>query len=254
MRNELQDQVALITGSTSGMGEAIARRFSNEGASVVINGTNEERGKSIEKSITDGGGSAFFYKADVSNAEEVEAMVSAAVDRFSKLSILVPNAGILGNGLATEISLETWHQTIGVNLNGVYYLCRYGLPELTKAGGGTVIINASIASFKSFPNHPAYCASKGALIPLMKNLAKDYAEHKIRVNALCPGPVDTPLIWDSVKAFPNADSIIEETIQMTCTKRLGTPEDVAEAALYFASERSSFITGASLTIDGGVMC
>jgi NAD(P)-dependent dehydrogenase (short-subunit alcohol dehydrogenase family) len=115
------------------------------------------------------------------------------------------------------------------------------------------VINASIASFKSFPGHPAYCASKGALIPLMKNLAQDYAGHNIRVNALCPGPIDTPLIWDSVKAFPNADTIIDETIGMTCAKRLGTPDDVAEAALYFASERSSFITGASLVIDGGIM-
>ncbi|MEM7144225.1 MAG: glucose 1-dehydrogenase [Verrucomicrobiota bacterium] len=253
MSKELEDEVAIITGSTSGMGEAIARRFAKEGAAVVINGTHQERGAAVEKSINDNGGNALFYQADVSKADEVEAMVNAAVDHFSKLTILVPNAGILGNGLATEISLETWHDTIGVNLNGVYYLCRYGLPHLIEAGGGTVVINASIASFKSFPQHPAYCASKGALIPLTKNLAHDYAEHHIRVNALCPGPVDTPLIWDSVKAFPNADTIIDETIAMTAAKRLGTPEDIADAALFFASKRSSFVTGASLVIDGGVM-
>lgn len=253
MSKALEGQVAIVSGSTSGIGEAIARRFAREGASVIINGTNDEKGKKVEGEIIAEGGKAHFFRADVSSAPEVEAMVKFAVDRFSKVSILVPNAGILGNGLATEISLETWHRTIGINLNGVYYLCRYGLPELIKAGGGTVVINASIASFKSFPGHPAYCASKGALIPLMKNLAQDYAAHNIRVNALCPGPIDTPLIWDSVKAFPNADTIINETIGMTCTKRLGTPDDVAEAALYFASERSSFVTGSSLVIDGGIM-
>jgi len=254
MSKILKNQVAIITGSTSGMGEAIARRFAAEGASVVINGRNEERGKKIQDEIVNAGGEAAFYQADVSSAPEVEALVEFAAERFSKVTILVPNAGILGNGLATEISLETWEKTIGVNLNGVYYLCRYGLPKLIEAGGGTVVINASIASFKSFPKHPAYCASKGALIPLMKNLAQDYAKHNIRVNALCPGPIDTPLIWDSVKAFPNADSIIDETIEMTCVKRLGTPNDVAEAALFFASDRSSFITGSSLVIDGGIMC
>jgi NAD(P)-dependent dehydrogenase (short-subunit alcohol dehydrogenase family) len=254
MANALENQVAIITGSTSGMGEGIARRFAKEGASVVINGTNEERGKAIQASINDEGGKASFYKADVSEAAEVESLVQFAVEQFGKVTILVPNAGILGNGSATDLPLETWHKTIGVNLNGVYYLCRFGLPELIKAGGGTVVINASIASFKGFPNHPAYCASKGALIPLMKNLAKDYAEHKIRVNALCPGPVDTPLIWDSVKAFPNPDSIVDETVQMTCMKRLGTPTDVAKAALFFASDASSWITGSALVIDGGVMC
>ncbi len=253
MSELLENQVAIITGSTSGMGEAIARRFAKEGAAVVVNGTSEERGKRIEEEIRADGGRAAFYQADVSSAAEVEAMVDFAVEQFSKVTILVPNAGILGNGLATEISLETWDKTLGVNLNGVYYLCRYGLPRLIDAGGGTVVINASIASFKSFPQHPAYCASKGALIPLMKNIAQDYAEHNIRANAICPGPIDTPLIWDSVKAFPNADSIIDETIGMTCVGRLGTPEDVAEVALFFASDRSSFITGASLTVDGGIM-
>ena len=240
MSKILENQVAIITGSTSGMGEAIARRFAKQGAAVVINGTNEERGKKIEEEIVEEGGKAAFYQADVSSASEVAAMVDFAVEQFSEVTILVPNAGILGNGLATEISLETWDKTLGVNLNGVYYLCRYGLPKLIEAGGGTVVINASIASFKSFPQHPAYCASKGALIPLMKNIAQDYAEHNI-------------LIWDSVKAFPNADSIIDETIGMTCVGRLGTPEDVAEAALFFASDRSSFVTGASLTVDGGIM-
>lgn len=253
MSKELENQVAIVTGGTSGMGEAICRRFAREGAAVLVNGTNEERGERVVEAIAREGGRAFFHRADVSSASEVEAMVQCAVDRFSKVSLLVPNAGVLGNGLATEISLDTWHQTIGVNLNGVYYLCRYGIPELVKAGGGAIVINASVASFKSFPGHPAYCASKGALIPLMKNLARDYADDKIRVNALCPGPIDTPLIWDSVKAFPNADTIIEETIESTCVKRLGTPEDIAEAALFFASTRSSFITGASLVVDGGVM-
>lgn len=203
--------------------------------------------------IRQDGGEAIFIAADISKADEVENLVQQAVNKYAKINILVPNAGILGIGSVTEVPLETWNQTIGTNLNGVFYLYRFGIPEMIKAGGGQIVINASIAGFKAFPNHPAYCASKGALISLTRNRAVDYAEYKIRANCFCPGPVDTPLIWDSTKAFAKPTTVVQEVGNKTLMKRLGTPDDVAKAALFLASDDSSWITGTALTIDGGIM-
>ncbi|MDD5728874.1 MAG: SDR family oxidoreductase, partial [Victivallales bacterium] len=155
-------------------------------------------------------------------------------------------------GSVTEASPEVWHQTINTNLNGVYYLCRCGLPELIRQSGGTIVINASIAAYKGFPNHPAYCASKGALVALARNLAIDYAKYRIRVNCLCPGPVDTPLLWDSAQAFSNPHTVVQEVAAKTLIGRLGTTEDIAKAALFLASDDSGWITGATLVIDGGI--
>lgn len=250
---KLKNKVALISGATSGMGQGIARLFAQEGAAVVVSGRNQERGHQTVAGIKEAGGKATFIPADVSNIDDVAQLVQKTVDTYGPFNILVPNAGILGLGSATEVSLETWHQAIGTNLNGVFYLCRLAIPEMIKAGGGAIVINASIAGFKAFPNHAAYCASKGALIPLTKNLAMDYAGHNIRVNCLCPGPVDTPLIWDSAQAFENPETVVQEVGESTLIGRLGTPTDVAKAALFLACEDSSWITGVALTIDGGKM-
>ena len=250
---KLKNKVALISGATSGMGQGIAKLFAKEGALVVINGRNKNRGNQTVDEIRKNGGEATFISADISKVEEVEVLIKKAVEKYGKINILVPNAGILGIGSVTEVSLETWDQTIGTNLNGVFYLCRFTIPEMIKTGGGAIVINASIAGFKSFPNHAAYSASKGALIPLTKNLAIDYADHKIRVNCLCPGPVDTPFIWDSAKAFPNPETAVQEAGENTLMKRLGTPDDIAKVALFFACDDSSWITGTTLVIDGGIM-
>ena len=251
---KLKGKVALVSGATSGMGQAIAQLFAREGASVVINGRNAQRGSQTVDEIRRAGGNATFVAADIGNADEVAQLVQQTAAQYGQVDILVPNVGVLGLGSATAVSLETWHETINTNLNGVFYLCRFAIPEMIKAGGGAIVINASIAAFKAFPNHPAYCASKGALIPLTKNLAIDYAAHNIRVNCLCPGPVDTPLIWDSAQAFANPATAVQEAGENTLIGRLGTPEDVAKAALFLASDdASSWITGAALTIDGGIM-
>ncbi len=250
---KLKNKVALISGATSGMGQGIAKLFAEEGASVVVSGRNKERGDKIVNEIRKSGGEATFISADISKVDDVEQLTRKVIEKYARINILVPNAGILGIGSVTEVSLETWDQTIATNLNGVFYLCRFAIPEMVKAGGGAIVINASIAGFKAFPNHPAYCASKGALISLTKNLAIDYAESKIRVNCLCPGPVDTPFLWDSAKAFPNPETAVEEAGDKTLMKRLGTPGDIARGALFLASNDSSWITGIALTIDGGIM-
>lgn len=250
---KLDGKTAIVTGGTSGMGRAIAELFAAEGASIVIGGRDEGKGLMVERAITSRGGRASFVSGNVGAFETNEHLVGRAVERFGGLDILVPNAGILGLGSITELSLEAWHETVAANLNSVFYLLKLGIPEMLRRGGGAVIINGSIAAFKGFPRHPAYCATKAAMTALVKQVSVDYAP-AIRINLLCPGPVDTPLIWDSARAFPNPETAVAEAAQKTLLKRLGTPLDIAKAALFFASEDSSWITGSALVVDGGVMC
>lgn len=249
---KLDDRVAVVTGGTSGMGRGIAERFASEGAAVVVSGRDCARGEEVVAGIKSRGGRALFVRGDVARYEANQQLVQKAVDAFGRLDILVPNAGILGIGGVLDVPLEVWHETININLNAVFYLVRCGVPELMKRGGGSIVVNGSIAAFKGFPNHPAYCASKGALVPLVRQLAMDLAP-SIRVNVMCPGPVDTPLLWDSAKAFPDPGKAVSNVAEKTLLKRLGTPRDVAEAALFLASDDSSWITGAALTLDGGIM-
>jgi NAD(P)-dependent dehydrogenase (short-subunit alcohol dehydrogenase family) len=150
------------------------------------------------------------------------------------------------------VPLETWRQTLAVNLDAVFYLMRFALPDMQRRGGGSFVVVSSIAALKGFPNHAAYCASKGALVSLVREVAIDYGP-KVRVNALCPGPTDTPLIWDSAVAFPDPAQAVDDVAKRTLLKRLGRPEDIARAALFLASSDSEWITGTSLTVDGGIM-
>ncbi len=250
--DKLKNKVAIVTGGTSGMGRGIAELFAAEGACVVISGRDEARGNEVVDGIVARGGAAAFVAGDIAEVETNQRLVDTAVQRFGGVQILVPNAGILGIGGVLEAPLEVWKRTIDVNLNAVYYLIKLAAPAMLKGGGGSIVVNGSIAAYKGFPNHPAYCASKGALIPLVRQLALDLAP-TIRVNILCPGQVDTPLLWDSAKAFPDPEKAVQAVADRMPLKRLGTPEDIAKAALFLASDDASWITGAALTIDGGIM-
>ena len=159
---------------------------------------------------------------------------------------------MLGLGSVTGVPLDTWRQTLAVNLDAVFYLLRSGLPAIKERGGGSMVVVGSIAAFKGFPNHAAYCASKGALVALVRQVAIDYGP-KVRINLLCPGPVDTPLIWESASAFPDPARAVADVGKRTVIKRLGHPEDIARAALFLASDDSGWATGTSLTVDGGIM-
>lgn len=252
MGTKLHNKIAIVTGATSGMGAAIAKLFASEGASVIVNGRNKERGDQVVNEICKKGGKAIFVQGNIATEKGNSILVDHALKTYGGIDIVVANAGFLGLGKITEVPIETWHETINTNLNSIFYLLRMAIPEMLKRGNGNIIINGSIAAFKSFPNHPAYCASKGALIPLVKQIALDYGP-KVRANLICPGPIDTPLIWDSAKAFPNPEKAVEDAGNATVLNRLGLPEDVAKAALFLASEESSFITGTSITVDGGIM-
>lgn len=249
----LEGKTAVVTGGTSGMGEAITRRFMAEGANVVFGGRNRERGEALYRELNSRNPGARFVGGDVGKEATNASLVQTAAGAFGGIDILVANAGILGLGKVTELSVERWHETVAVNLHSVFYLMRYGIPELEKRGGGTIVVVGSIAAYKGFPNHAAYCATKGALIPLVKQVAVDYAP-RIRANILCPGPVDTPLIWSSAEAFPDPSKAVSDVAERTPAKRLGLPSDIASAALFLASDQSSWITGSALTIDGGVSC
>lgn len=247
---KLDNKIVVITGATSGIGRGIAEVFAAEGAAVVIAGRDESAGRKVVHKISDSGGTARYIWTDVTSPEAVEHLVEESVNEFGRIDGLIPNAGILGLGSVTEVSLETWYNTIDVNLNGVFYLMRYGIPEMQKRNGGSIVVTGSIGSQKGFPNHAAYCASKGSLPALVKQAAVDYAPD-IRVNLIQPGPTDTNLYEDSRFAFPNPDTILDEVPEDLPMNRIGSPDDIAKAALFLASDDASWITGSILTVDGG---
>jgi NAD(P)-dependent dehydrogenase (short-subunit alcohol dehydrogenase family) len=250
--SKLEGKAAIVTGATSGMGRATALLFAREGASVLASGRDLDRGASLVGEIRRGGGRAEFVAGDVSRPETNERLVAECQRAFGGIDTAVCCAGMLGLGSAADVPVETWKQTLAVNLDAVFYLLRCLLPALQERGGGSIVVVGSIAAFKGFPNHAAYCASKGALVALVRQVAIDCGP-KVRINMLCPGPVDTPLIWESAAAFPDPSRAVADVGKRTVLKRLGQPEDVARAALFLASSDSGWVTGTALTIDGGIM-
>lgn len=247
-QGKLQGKVAIITGGVSGLGKAIAQRFSAEGAKVVIADIQEENGQEVVNSL-DG----YFIKVDVSNPQAVEAMVTETVKHYGKLDILVNNAGIIGEFAPTsESSLENWYKVIGINLSGVYFGMKYGIATMLKANHGGVIINlASVAGMTAFAGIPPYSAAKAGIIQLSKAAAIEYATNRIRVNAIAPTAIDTNMLKELIANSEDSDAVREYFKNMTPTPGMPTPEDVAAAALFLASDEANFITGIVLPIDGG---
>jgi NAD(P)-dependent dehydrogenase (short-subunit alcohol dehydrogenase family) len=250
---KLDGRTAIVTGGTSGMGRAVALRFAAEGARVVVGGRDAERGAAVTRDITGRGGQALFVAGDVSTPEANRRLVQAALEGYGGLDTLVLSAGELGLGSITETSPEAWDRTLATNLSAVFYMLHYALPEMRKRGAGSVTVIGSIAGYKVFPNHAAYCASKGGLLQLVRQAALDYGP-EVRVNAIHPGQVDTPLLWSSAQAFPNPEEVVQQTAARLPAKRLGRPEDIASAALFLVGEEASWITGAGLVVDGGSLC
>ncbi|HVO12034.1 MAG TPA: SDR family oxidoreductase [Vicinamibacteria bacterium] len=249
---KLQGRTAIVTGATSGMGRATALLFAREGAAVLASGRDGGRGTELVEAIRAAGGRAEFVAGDVGTYQTNQRLVDTCVRAFGGVDAIAACAGMLGLGSATELPVETWRQTLAVNLDAVFYLLRCALPLMLERGGGSVVVVGSIAALKGFPNHAAYCASKGALLALVRQAAIDFGP-SVRLNLLCPGPVDTPLIWESAAAFPDPSTAVADVGRRTVLKRLGRPEDIARAALFLASDDSAWVTGTSLTVDGGIM-
>lgn len=252
MRNKLFHKTFIITGASSGMGRATALAFASEGANLVLSGRDFQRGQDIENEIQVAEGNAVFLPGDVADMAYNKKLVDLAINTYGQLDGVITNAGILGLGSITDVDPDLWHKTFAVNVDAVFYLLKYAIPEMLKRPSASVVINSSIAAFKTFPNHPAYCASKAALVALAKQAAVEYGP-KIRINTICPGPVDTPFIHDSAVAFPDPAKAVENAGQNTLLKRLGQPEDIAKLSLFLASDDASWITGSVFTIDGGIL-
>lgn len=248
---KLEDKSVIITGSTSGIGEGIAKRFAQEGANIILSGRNQKAGQRVRQEILDlNDRSCHFVPGDITEFSANELLVSTALKHFGSLDTIVLSAGHLGIGAAADISKETWERTIATNLNAVFYLCKLSIPHMLEQGSGTIIVISSIAAYKFFPNHPAYCASKAGVNAFVRQMALDYGPH-IRANVICPGQVDTPLLHDSTKAFDDPGQIIQQTADRLPMKRIGMPEDIAGTALFLASDEASWITGSSFVVDGG---
>jgi NAD(P)-dependent dehydrogenase (short-subunit alcohol dehydrogenase family) len=248
----LNGKSVIVTGATSGMGRATTLLFAREGARVIASGRDRERGRTLVEEATAAGGEVRFVPGDVSLPDTNDRLVETCVRSFGGVDILVTCAGTLGLGSATDLPIDTWRETLAVNVDAVYYLLRSALPQIRACGGGSIVLVGSIAAFKGFPNHAAYCASKSALLGLVRQVAIDYGP-QVRINLLCPGPVDTPLIWASAAAFPDPSRAVADVAERTLLKRLGQPDDIARAALFLASSDSGWITGTALTVDGGIM-
>lgn len=245
--DRLKDKVAIVTGAGSGIGRSIAQIFAKEGAKIVVADYNEETARETVGMITQAGGQAVASKTDVSQEVEVQAMVKLAVDTYGGLDILVNNAGVALMADLASTTDEIWQKTIDVDLKGVFLGVRAAVPEMEKRGKGKIINTASIAGLVGFQGITAYCAAKGGVVNMTKELALDLAQKKININAIAPGVIKTNMTTDILKDPKMAEGMLAQTP----IGRLGEPEDIAWAAVYLASNESDFVTGHILVVDGG---
>ena len=247
----LRNKVALITGGTSGIGEATALLFGSEGAKVAITGRNEERGNAVADLILKGGGQAIFIQTDVSKADDCRRAVDESVRAFGRLDILFNNAGVFFAHTALDCSEEEWDLQIDVNLKGTFLMSKFALPGMIAQGSGVIINNSSGWGLVGGDAAVAYCASKGGVVLLTKAMAIDHGRQGIRVNCICPGDVDTPMLPEDARLRGlNWDKYLAGCANRPMG-RIGTPDEIAKAALFLASDDSSFMTGAALVVDGG---
>jgi NAD(P)-dependent dehydrogenase (short-subunit alcohol dehydrogenase family) len=250
----LAGKVALITGAGGGMGREAAVLFAAEGASVVVADVRDDAAHETVATIRAAGGEALAVRCDVADPDDNRAMVEATVARYGRLHVFYANAGIVdrrpdGGDVGLErISLETWQRILAVNLTGAFLGCRYAIPAIVQAGGGSVILTASIGALVAHRAHNhAYVASKAAVLGLTRNLAVEYAPHGVRVNCLCPGQIRTPMM----EPFTTDPARTRDIVALTPMGRFGDAREVAQVALFLASDESSFVTGAAIVVDGG---
>jgi len=248
----MEGKVALVTGAGSGIGRASALAFAREGARVVASDREAEAGEATVRAVAEAGGEACFVRADVTREDEVEALVAAARDRFGRLDCASNNAGMSGPlGPVHDLARSDWEQTLAVNLTGTFLCVKHEIAAmLAQEGGGAVVNTASGAGMVGVPGMAAYAASKHAILGLTRTAALENARTGVRVNAVCPGSVDTPMLRGTMGLSPALEKAIRASQP---GGRLGRPEEIAEAAVWLCSDRASFVTGASLLVDGGAV-
>ncbi|MFA9420595.1 MAG: SDR family NAD(P)-dependent oxidoreductase [Gammaproteobacteria bacterium] len=241
----------LITGGTSGMGEATAQAFVEAGANVVISGRNQERASNIMARLGDAPGSIGFIEADISESTACQQLVEQAVANLGGLDIVVNSAGVIYHATAEETTDEQWQETMDVNVNGMFYVCRAAIPHL-KNDGGVIVNIASDAALSGSYHLTAYCASKGAVLQMTRAMALDYARDNIRIVPICPGDVDTPMLRGEFRDRGlDAEAGLSESAQGVPLNRVCSAKEVAHMVLYAASDSANFITGYPLVLDGG---
>jgi NAD(P)-dependent dehydrogenase (short-subunit alcohol dehydrogenase family) len=251
MAGRLQDKVALVTGAASGIGRATALTFAREGAKLVIADMNEDGGQQTVHMITENGGEATFVQVDVSNATEVQAMISKAVETYGRLDCAFNNAGTEGTTMVSTIDYKEgdWNRVLSINLTGVWLCVKYEITQMLNQGGGAIVNTASVAGLVgSRGAGSAYAASKHGVVGLTKTAALEYAKQGIRVNCVCPGVIRTPMMERMLTRTPELE---QQYIAAEPIGRLGLPEEIAEAVVWLCSDAASFVTGHTMTVDGG---
>ncbi len=247
----LKDRVAIVTGAAKGIGWGIATVFAREGAKVVVVDWDAEAGQKTAAQINESGGDALFVHCDVSNEEQVRAMIQATLDKYGRIDILVNNAGIGVYKTVTDATSEDWDRCLAVNLKGAFLCSKYAIPHMQQVGKGAIVNISSVHAYANVNGTSPYAASKGGMTALTRAMAMDYSP-TIRVNAIAPGWVLTPLIQSIFDSYPDPAEQQRLVEQRQVMKRIGRPEDIGYAAAFLASDEASFITGTQLFVDGGL--
>lgn len=247
---KLKDKVVIITGAGSGIGLATAKLFGTNESKLILSDINLEAAQKASEDINSAGGTAIAMKTDVTQLDQVQELVAKAVDLYGRLDVIVNNAGIGGKNQkkTAEHTLDDWHNVIAVNQTGVFYCMKTALQQMTKQGHGNIVNVASLAGLKASGNNLSYSASKFAVVGMTKSAALEYGGKNIRINAVCPGYTHSALLDKLLSARPDMDELLKRMIPM---KRFGEAEEIAEAIAWLASENSKFVTGQTITLDGG---
>lgn len=242
---------ALVTGGASGIGRATALLFAREGAAVAVVDLDEVSGQAIVQMIVDEGGQAIFVRCDVSQAADCQRAVQETVDKLGGLDILFNNVGIIRRATVIDTTEEEWDRVMAVNVKSIFLLSKYAIPVMVQAGGGVIINTASGWGLVGGRRAVSYCASKGAVVNMTRAMALDHGEQNIRVNCICPGDTDTGMLRNEARQLGASEEVFLAEAADRPLRRIGRPEEIAQAALYLASDASSFVTGATLVVDGG---
>jgi NAD(P)-dependent dehydrogenase (short-subunit alcohol dehydrogenase family) len=248
---KLTDKVAIVTGAAQGIGLGIARVFAAEGAKVILSDVNDAAGATAAAELRASGGQVVYIHADITRDDDVRRLVAAAAERFGRLDIVVNNAGVVAVQTVEESSVEDWDRVMAINVRSIFLTTKHALPHLRAAGGGSILNVASVSSFVGQQGTPAYCASKGAALMLTRSLAVDYGRERIRVNCICPGITDTPMLRYHARHADDPDAHLRRRLERVPSGEMLYPDDMGRAAAFLCSDEAAGITGTSLVVDGG---